>query len=147
MAKKNQVKNNSLKSLNAFIRKNKKADLETVNLLDEKTVSAFNWKGLEEEKEKIIQQAKAYQRLLRIVPEGDPKLIKALLEENIHSAIQIASISRQQFSKQYLALFGNDKQLLERTYENAVARRNQTLIRYMNQLQNNEAHISAANFQ
>ncbi|MTI29867.1 hypothetical protein [Xanthovirga aplysinae] len=143
MTKKKTTKDNRFDNLNKFLRQNKKLDLSTVNLLSAGKVDELNWKGLDQNRDRLLKELKAYQRLLRIIPDGSPKIIKALLSENIHSAIQIAAIPKQQFVSRYLDAFGKKHALIEEAYKKAVAIRSQILIRHMDIIQNAEPHVNA----
>ena len=140
-------KDDTLQHLNKFIKQNSKTDFTTVNLSETTKIDDLNWKRLGKYKEDILKQLKAYQRLLRIMPEGTAhKIIMSLLQKGIHSAVQIASIPKQQFIATYLPVFGKDKKSIEAFYAHAMAVRSRILIQYMNTLQNNEPHITSTKF-
>ena len=69
----------NIKNLKAFLRKNKKVDFRTADLLHASTLDSYKWTGLEDNKEGLISQLKAYQRLLRIVPNDQYDLAIKLL--------------------------------------------------------------------
>ena len=52
---------------------------------------------LGKESDTLLPLLKAYQRLLRIIPKEHQDLAVSLLERGLHSAVQIASFSKQQF--------------------------------------------------
>ena len=131
---------NRLGKLNKFLRQNKDLDWQTVNLLDRQKIEGLNWKGLEKDQDAVLKEVKAYQRLVRVLGQDNPTLIKALLKENIHSAVQIAAIPKQQFIKQYAPTFKKDHALMENTYKKAVALRSQLLLRYMDRIQRAEPY-------
>lgn len=85
---------------------------------------------------------KAYQRLVRLLGQNDAKVIKALLKQNIHSAVQVAAIPRQQFMQQFAGIF-KDEALMKQVYTRAMAMRSKVLIKYMNVIQNSEPHAKA----
>jgi hypothetical protein len=101
-------------------------------------------------KENIIELLRAFQRLLRIM---DPKnknnneIAIILIENNIHSALQIASFPPAQFIAKWQTIIpeslgtGADAQLL---YNRAVIRKCRISVEYVKQLQNNEPHVLAA---
>ena len=133
----------SLKHLDNFIRNNETIDFITVKpsaLLDHPQVS---WKGLSRHKEEVLQQFKAYRRLLKVMPEGtDHTIVMALLEAGIHSALQIAAIPRHRFVAQHLSLFGEDEASASTFHQHARAIRSRLLVQYMDRLQSNEPHLS-----
>ena len=134
---------NTLELLNKFIRQNKKLDFKTFNFLSAKSLETLKWKGIATESQPgVLKQAKAYQRLVRLLDDNNPKVIKALLKKNIHSAVQIASIPRKQFMAEYGKIFKNEP-LMQQVYTRAMAIRSQVLIKYMNVMQNGERHAQA----
>ncbi|WP_299462919.1 hypothetical protein [uncultured Microscilla sp.] len=138
----------SFTKLDRFMKQNAGLNLATANLKDAALLDGCNWNRLKRSREALITQLKAYQRLHKIVPEGNPaekdRVIKALLGKNIHSSLQIASMPRQRFIREYLPLFdGQEEQILE-TYQNALTQRSQVLLQYMHMLQSNEPHMGAA---
>ena len=133
-------KESRFKGLNKFLRQNKSIDWNTVNFVNEAQVEALNWKGLENDQKTVLKEVKAYQRLVRVLGENDPKLIKELLKKNIHSAIQVAAIPKQEFKKKYASVFKKDEEVMEKVHKKAVAIRSQLLLLYMNNLQKSEPH-------
>ncbi len=117
--------------LKRFISQNKTVNLSTVNLGDPATISGFSWSGLEAGKAEMVKALKAYQRLARIIPGENPDIILALLEKNIHSALQIAAIPRPLFLNTYSNMFGKNTDLMERVYRNALAVRAAVVRRYL----------------
>ena len=136
MAKKETEKSDRFEKLNKFLRQNKKVDFMTTSFFNPKKLEALNWKGLEDDQQEVLRHVKAYQRLVRILGEDNPKLIKSLLKANIHSAIQIAAIPKQKFMSDYFKLFGKDKELMSKVYRRAVAIRSKVLLKHMNVMQN-----------
>ena len=133
-------KDNRFSKLDKFIRQNKEIDFKTINFLDAETLANLNWKRIEKEDQpQVLKQAKAYQRLVRLLAENQPKIIKELLKRNLHSAVQIASIPRQQFMQEFRKVF-KDEELMKRVYNRALAVRSQVLLRYMNIVQNKQPH-------
>jgi len=139
--KKKTPQASQFKDLNKFLRQNKNLDWNKVNFVNQKQLEDLNWKGLENNRGKVLKEVKAYQRLVRILGENDPKTIRALLKENIHSAIQIAAMPKKEFKKQCAAIFKKDERMDE-VYKKATAIRSQLLLLYMNNLQNSEPHAN-----
>lgn len=143
------MKNNpivNLKKLNTFLRKNKAVDLRQADLNHASNIDAYNWKSLEEDKESLLIQLKAYQRLLRVFPhdEIEPTIAKALLKKGIHSALQIAGMSKQSFIKETVKEFRGNSELAGRVYQKAVICRKTVALNYLNQSQQSEPHARAA---
>lgn len=134
-------KTNGLEKLNKFLRQNKAIDWLKADLVNETKRMGLNWKGLEDDQE-ALKYVKAYQRLVKVLGEDDPKLIKALLKLKLHSAIQIAAIPKKLFIKEYSKAFGSDTAKMEKVHQNAVSIRSGLLIKYMDHLQNNEPHAA-----
>ena len=120
--------------LEKWIKQNKKVDLQVAKLNDEATLSSFKWTGLESNKEAVQKQLKAYQRLLNILPKKNHELIMSLLGENIHSAIQIASLPKQTWLEKYAQLFSPKSISAEAFYEAAVAIKSRLLLKHLQRL-------------
>ena len=133
-----------IKRLNKFIDKNSGLDLLAANLLNINTIDSQNWKGFEKFKDQLIGQLKVYQRLLRILPTNDQDLIYSLINAGIHSAIQIASIPKSKFIREYGSLFNKDSELIEKFYQKAVAIRSQILIKHIANIQKAEPYASSS---
>jgi len=131
MAKVKLPTSKDLERLEKFFKRNDKLDPKTVNLNDNRILESFDWTGLIEEKEAILDLLKAYQRLVRIVPGGTHETVKALMKAGIHSATQIASLPRKHFILSNTQFFENNTTLAEMCYANAVACRSRLLVRFM----------------
>ena len=136
----------NLKQLNAFLRKNKTVDFRKADLLNASNIDKYKWSGLEKEKESLIKQLKAYQRMLRLVPTDRDDLAKKLLTTGIQSALQIASMSKKVFIENNLKLFENDRTLAEQVYKRAIAVRKLVTLQYIARTQQTEPHTRAARF-
>lgn len=128
------TKENSLANLKKWLTKNKKIDLKTTSLSSPSTIEAFNWKNLEDQKEQLLPLLKAYQRLLKMLPDNDQKLILSLLKADIHSAIQVASMSRQHFITTYNKLFAKTDTSVEAFYDSAVSIKSRLLLKHVRSL-------------
>jgi len=120
--------------LQKWLTQNKKIDLRTAKINDASSIDAMNWKSLENFQSQIIPQLKAYQRLSKILPEPNPKLILELLQVNIHSAIQVASMSKQNFISTYSHLFSSKKLTAEMFYNNALAIKTKLLLKHVQKI-------------
>lgn len=143
MSTKSTSKQNPLKELDKLLRQNKKIDFKTFNLLNAKALESLNWgKIAKKDQPKVLKQAKAYQRLLRLLGEHHPKIAKELLKRGIHSAVQVASIPQKKFMSEFLSIF-KDEDLIKKFYARALATRSKVLLKYMNIVQNNQLHTKA----
>ncbi|MFG6100019.1 hypothetical protein D0962_21840 [Leptolyngbyaceae cyanobacterium CCMR0082] len=134
----------NIKNLKAFLRKNKKIDFRTADLLHASTLDTYKWTGLEDNKEGLIRQLKAYQRLLRVVPNGQEDLAIKLLQSGFQSALQIANTPRKMFIQDNLKTFGNDRVLAQSVYKRAVAVRKVVALQYTDRAQQTGAHSRVA---
>ncbi len=127
------------------------------DLQDEKIVSKFNFENFGRKKNEIVFQLKAYQRMLRIMPtkkqsenskrlENNQLVASLLLQQGIHSALQIAAMTRKDFITLCVSVFGNDQNMATIMYQNAQEKRSAILVQYMSILQNGEPHINATRF-
>ncbi|KAA1247921.1 hypothetical protein [Aquimarina sp. RZ0] len=141
MAQKEIKKDVSFERLNKFLRQNKKIDWQTINLVDKKVNDTLNWKGVEDSQEDVLKKVKGYQRMVRVLGEDNPKIIKALLKKNIHSAIQIAAMTQKHFINECSKIFKNDDEYIKEVHKKAVAIRSKLLVRYVEHTQNKEPHV------
>ena len=139
----NNNKTVDLKRLNAFLKKNKSIDFRTENLLHAPNLDKYKWVGPETEKESLLNQIKAYQRMLRVVPHDREDLAKMLLKNGIHSSLQIANTPKKVFIQANLKLFNGDRTLAEHVYKRAVALRKAITLKYMARVQQTEPHARA----
>lgn len=123
---------------------NSSLDWCTVNLDIEQTQSAIDLCGVP--LEAALPLLKAYQRVIRILPNGEERCALPLLESGLHSAIQIASIPKHAFERHWAALFPGEEALGLTVYRAALSRRSQLLHRHLHQIQRNEPHYRAARF-
>ncbi len=145
----NKNKNVDLKKMNTFLRKNKSVDFRKADLHHKASLEALKWDVSRKSKESLLKQLKAYQRLLRLLPNGNGDLVtddiaKALLQKGITSSLQIALMPRNTFIKDTLKIFLDDVSLAERVYKRAIACRKRVVLKYMNRLQGLEPHARAA---
>ncbi|TQV85944.1 hypothetical protein [Aliikangiella coralliicola] len=134
----------SLKDLNRLLRKNKSIDFRTHDFLRQISIDQLNWKGLEDEKNNLIPQLKAYQRMLRIVPEDDTDIAKELLEMGISSSLQIAEMGKKMFIEDSEKAFRKKPELAQDVYQKALTLRKLLALQYIDQIQRSEAHSKAA---
>ncbi len=140
------MKKIDLENLNAFLRKNNEIDFRKADFLHSSNIDKYKWTGLEDEKESIIKQLKAYQRMLRVVPNDRDDLAKKLLKNGIQSSLQIASTPKKVFIQNNLKLFNNDNALAEQVYKRAIALRKVVTLQYIARAQQAEPHIRASGF-
>ncbi|MFV2059528.1 MAG: hypothetical protein ACC653_02525 [Gammaproteobacteria bacterium] len=136
-----------------FLHQNNAVNFLVCDLKDEKIINKLNFKNFKRKQNEMLFQIKAYQRLLRIIPDNNQpekqqQIALLLIQQGIHSALQIAAQTRKDFLGMCSGLFNenspvNDK-LSAALYQNALEKRSVILIQYMNVLQNGEPHISAS---
>lgn len=140
------MKKIDLENLNAFLRKNNEIDFRKADFLHSSNIDKYKWTGLEDEKDSIIKQLKAYQRMLRVVPNDRDDLAKKLLKNGIQSSLQIASTPKKVFIQNNLKLFNNDNALAEQVYKRAIALRKVVTLQYIARAQQAEPHTRASGF-
>jgi hypothetical protein len=128
-----------------FLDQNCATDFLRVDLLADAVTSKLDFTSFAEKRDELLELAKAYQRVLRIVPEQDREVALALLAEGVHSALQIARMTRRDFLGKFAGVLGDEK-LADTIYQNALKKRGVILLQYMDVYQNNEPHIKAARF-
>lgn len=133
-----------LKLLNNFLIKNQEFDFRTADLLHANNISKYKWVGFEDKKESLIDGLKAYQRMLRVVPQGREELAEKLLEHGIQSSLQIAGMPKKIFIQNHLKLFDEDdvtaRKFAEQVYVRAVAVRKAVALQYIARVQQAEPH-------
>lgn len=127
-----------------FLGQNKDVDFLVFDLQDEENLAKLNFTNFKRKQDEINFLIKAFQRLIRIIPENDRETALTLMRLGIHSALQIAAMTRKDFMKKCLGTL--EESLADTIYRNALAKRSAILVQYMNMLQNREPHISAARF-
>lgn len=126
-------------ALRVFIAANPAVKWQGINLNSPSKVDVLNWGDLV--KDSLIKEVKAYQRLFRLVGENKSELIFSMLENNLHSAIQIAAMPKQHFFTEYSTLFfEQEKGFVEKIFKKAKAIRSQILLSYMQRIQTSEPH-------
>lgn len=128
-----------------FLDQNGATDFQQVNLLSDEETASLNFESFSDKKDEILELAKGYQRLLRIIPRQDREAALTLLSHEIHSALQIAKMTRKDFMGRFAILL-KDEQLADAIYQNALKKRGVILLQYLDVYQNNEPHIKAARF-
>ena len=130
--------------LNDFLKENKAVDFRKADLLHTPNIDKYKWVGLEDEKERLLNQLKAYQRMLRVVPNEREDLAKKLLGNGIQSSLQIANTPKKGFIKNNLKIFDNDRALAEQVYMRALAVRKVVTLQYVARTQQAEPHARVA---
>lgn len=139
------MKNDSLnqEKLNHFLSQNPSVDLKNADFKNSGLLATWCWQGLEEHQQEIVTELKKYQRLLRVV--DDMSIVEAFLEEDIHSAFQIAALTEQSFLERFGHLFVNTKVALK-VYNKALQRRTKVFLRHMNQQELQSPYVKASRF-
>jgi hypothetical protein len=134
----------SLTDLQCLLEANPSVDWRLLELDDLGVMEALEWRELEATT--MTPLLKAYQRLVRLLPAAEEHRALPLLASGLHSAIQIADISRDEFARHWASLFPDDAALGEIVHRNAIARRSTLLLHHINNVQHNEPHYRAARF-
>ncbi|HEX8110984.1 MAG TPA: hypothetical protein VF516_24795 [Kofleriaceae bacterium] len=134
----------SLANLKQLIEMNPSIDWGAVVLDDPGRRAAIDWRELDPET--MVPLVKAYQRLMHILPPGEERRALPLLESGLHSAIQIASIPRDEFLRRWGALFPGDEALGLAVHRAALGRRSELVLHHIHEVQRNEPHYRAARF-
>ena len=127
-----------------MLERNPDVDWRAFNFRDASLCDRLAW-GQDEQAE-LLPWLKAYQRLLRILPEAEDGRALRLLTAGLHSAIQIASLSRADFSRCWSELFPGEEELGRAVQDTARSRRSELLHQYIHDLQRNEPHYRSARF-
>ncbi|MEM7294032.1 MAG: hypothetical protein AAF420_11645 [Pseudomonadota bacterium] len=137
------------KLLDKFLRQNKKLDMRKADFRKKARLKTYNLKGLEDNLAELQKILKAYQRMLRILPQDAEnskkmeKIARNLLKKGIHSATQIANQPRKKFIRENLDAFGGDQEIAEKAYKMSMAVRKRILLEYIRRKQGAEPHVRA----
>ena len=134
----------TLVELRCLIEANPSVDWRAAALDGPGSADVLAWGDLEPKV--MTPLLKAYQRLVRILPVGEEARALPLLESGLHSAIQIASLPRDEFARRWAALFPGDDDLGLAVHRAALARRGELVLQHINNVQRNEPHYRAARF-
>ena len=145
MKKSKENNSKEKEQLIVFLKRNNTFDILSSCLDPEDVRNRLNLISHAKKNTKLISLIKEHQRLVRIIPDHNRESAIILLESGIHSALQIAQMTRKDFMNQYAPKLKDD-QLAEQIYQNALKKRNAIMLQYMNQYQNNEPHIKTARF-
>ena len=141
-----------IKGLKRFLAKNSDVDFSKMNLLsiEENEDVLLRIKKSRIKDESLVKSLQAFQRILRLMDANNEKnadIALALIENNIHSAFQIAAFPLAQFIAKWQSIIPEslgtvaDAQSL---YNRAIIRKCQISVDYMKRLQNSEPHVLAA---
>lgn len=144
----NSTTKTDLRKLSAFLRKHKATDFRVADLLNPASLEKFKWPADTSDKQDLLDQLKAYQRLLRLLPAGkgvdSSDYAKELLKEGFHSALQITDMGRLTFVSKVTSLFDGDVSQAESVFKRALACRKLVAIKYLKRRQQLESHSRAA---
>jgi hypothetical protein len=107
---------------------------------------ALQWRGYEGQRDELVPLLKAYQRLLRILPEREEHRALPLLRTGLHSALQIAGLPRDEFARRWAELFPGEVELGNTVHQNALGRRSYVLLQHIQSVQSSEPHYRATRF-
>lgn len=132
------------KAIASFLQTNFSTNLARFNF-NSKNLNVLNWE--KQDQTKLLPQLKALQRLVRLTHDVDTAM--ALYEQGLHSAIQIASIPKHKFVKQYASLFtqnGPAEAQANQVHQRAVARKTRAVLTYTAIAQHAAPHYRATRF-
>ncbi len=138
------VSQTTLAELQRLLEANPSVDWRGMSLEGPGALDALEWRELDPAV--LAPLLKAYQRLVRVLPVSEERRALPLLESGLHSAIQIASLSRDEFARRWSALFPGEDALGLAVHRAALSRRSELLLHHMNEVQRNEPHYRAARF-
>src|SRR5688572_7554854 len=107
--------------LRAFLDANPQLDLRTFDGEDEDALARLSWPDPTLDRGVLLEQLRAYQRLLRLISVDDRPLLLALLQRGIRSALQLAAIPRARFFAEFAPVFAGDVPRMQAVHEAALA--------------------------
>jgi hypothetical protein len=130
--------------LQKFLDQNPDLGIENLDLQAADISEQFQWKGLSRQRKEVLEQLRGYQRLLKINPAQEQQTLMHLLQEGIHSALQIAALPLPRFIEMYGGAFGGDAEAATVYYQRAAAIRSRILLEYMAIKQGHEPHVRSS---
>lgn len=141
---KQNIKHDKLEqqAINAFLQANPEFNLKHFNFFKKGALDQINWpEGVE--KETLLRQIKAFQRLYRLI--DDHEVITKLYNEGLHSAYQIASMSPHRFVANYGDCFNNKAQA-QGVYKKSLAIKSRAVNTYLAIAQQTKPHYRGRKF-
>lgn len=140
---------NNFDELNSFLKQHDAVDFRSADLLNTTSLESFSLLG--DNVAGLLQQLKAYQRLLRVLPTNSPTsddvpssdLALKLLALGIDSALKITNLGKANFLSTTRELFSDTPDLADKVYKRALVARNLVASQYIKQRQQLEPHARA----
>jgi hypothetical protein len=136
----------NLDAVSGFLKRSPDVDIRKIDLQSENLSVHLEEKKSGKITDETIELLKAYQRLVRIIPDEYSDIAPVFLREGIHSAIQIASMAKNDFIDVCRDKCGINPDIAETVYRNAQAKKSEIVVQYMKSYQDNEPHIKSAKF-
>jgi hypothetical protein len=136
----------NMKDLSEIINQLSGIDFRKINLQDPNTVKQLNEKRSAEINEEVLELLKAYQRIIRILPDNYRDHALNLVKVNILSAVQIASLPRSEFIAICKEECNIPNDVAAVIYNNALAKKSNIVVQYIKSYQHDEPHIKNARF-
>ncbi|MCP4416779.1 MAG: hypothetical protein GY805_09160, partial [Chloroflexi bacterium] len=118
--------------LTSFFSNNPSFDAATFNFQDADAVNQLNWRGISDKNE-VIAELKAYQRLLRLNPDANAAMaLRTASGGALGSAHQITAMPQVDFVTQYASALPNGEAGARAMYQRATAVTNATMQTWAN---------------
>lgn len=136
-----KTKKTNLEKLKVFLKNNEEVDFRKADLLHTPNLKKYKWIEFkdEDEKTRVLNLLKAYQRMLRIVPNGRNDVAMMLLEGGFQSSVQIVNTPK----KAFLKFFQDDPELGKNVLKRAMAVRKIVTLQYIARLEQAQPHTRA----
>jgi len=136
-----------LKLIDNFLEKNAAINLRTINFSNASNLANLNFGTVDQSE--ILPDLKTIQRIYRLT-DDDLEVAEKLCEAGLHSAIQVASLPKDEFVREYKGYFAADpsigQQAAERFYQNALNKKANAVLTYTAILSHNAPAYSQAKF-
>lgn len=87
-----------------LLNQNKTIDPVLFDFQNEENLAQLDFTGMKKKQLKVMLSVKALQRLLRVIPDNDQELAISMMKIGLHSALQIAAMTRNDFLKKCVGL-------------------------------------------
>ncbi|MCD4813874.1 hypothetical protein K8S19_09320 [bacterium] len=135
---------NEITQLEALVQSNVGLDFAALPLTGRALPKTIDKNSCTLKQGRLVELLKAYQRLVRVLPEPNRDLAIPMLRLGLHSALQIAAMKEKEFCTLVEPITSEDPAIAPRIHKKALLKRSRMVVQYMDVMQNNEPHVKAA---
>jgi hypothetical protein len=138
------MKNTDMLTLMRLLEANQGLEWRTIALTGDAALDALRWDGVDPAAGAGL--LKAYQRILRVLADGEEARAMPLLKAGFESALQIAGTPRAEFQRRWGEVFPGEEPLADAVHASARSVRAFVALHHVHSVQNQEPHYRSARF-